>query len=103
MYAVIAAGGKQYRVEKDQLIDVEKVDLSPGEKINFDQVLMLVNEQECKVGKPFLSGCQVQGEVISTGRREKIRIIKFRRRKHHMKRMGHRQWFTRIKITAIQA
>lgn len=103
MYAVIESGGKQYRVIEGQTIKLEKLLADTGATINFEQVLMIANEGDLKLGAPYLQGSKVSAEVISHGRRDKIRIIKFRRRKHHMKQMGHRQYYTEVKITSISA
>lgn len=82
---------------------VEKLDVATGEAIDFDRVLLVANGEDVKIGLPVVEGAKVTAEVVSHGRHDKVRIIKFRRRKHHMKRQGHRQWFTEIKITGIQA
>ena len=97
MYAIIETGGKQYRVAQGQLLKIEKLEVDTGATVDFDRVLM-VGE---KVGTPLVAGAKVTAEVVKHGRADKIRIIKFRRRKHHMKRQGHRQYYTEVKITAI--
>ncbi len=102
-YAVIEAGGKQHRVQPGETLKIEKVEVATGASIDFDKVLMVSDGDKVTIGEPYVVGGKVTAEVISQGRHDKIRIIKFRRRKHHMKRMGHRQWFTEIKITAISA
>ena len=101
MYAVIKTGGKQYKVAAGQTLKVETLPTEVGSKFEFDQVLMVVDGDKIDVGKPNLAGRKVTAEVISHGRHKKIRIIKFRRRKHSMKRQGHRQNYTEVKITAI--
>ena len=103
MYAVIVTGGKQYKVAEGEFLKIEKLDVATGESIAFEQVLLVANGDDIKIGAPVVEGAKVTAEVIAQGRHDKIRIIKFRRRKHHMKRQGHRQWFTEIKITGIQA
>ena len=103
MYAVIKTGGKQYRVSPGQTLKVEKLPQAVGEAVVFDKVLMVAEGEDVKVGKPHLSGAEVSAEVIEQGRAKKIKIIKFKRRKHHMKCQGHRQYFTEVKITDIQA
>ncbi|MGM0703336.1 MAG: 50S ribosomal protein L21 [Pseudomonadota bacterium] len=103
MYAVIKSGGKQYRVQEGQTLKLEKIEVPTGESIDFDEVLLVGSEDDVKVGAPLVEGAKVSAEVVSHGRGEKVRIIKFRRRKHHMKRQGHRQWFTEVKITGISA
>ena len=101
MYAVIVTGGKQYKVTEGEFLKVEKLDVATGEAINLDRVLLVANGDDVKIGLPVVDGAKVTAEVVSHGRHDKVRIIKFRRRKHHMKRQGHRQWFTEIKITGI--
>lgn len=103
MYAVIVTGGKQYKVAEGEYLKIEKLDIGTGEAVTFDRVLLVGKEDDIKIGAPVVEGAKVTAEVVSQGRHDKIRIIKFRRRKHHMKRQGHRQWFTEIKITGIQA
>ncbi len=100
MYAVIESGGKQHRVEEGEVLKLEKLDASTGDSVNFDKVLMIGEGADVKIGKPYVEG-SVTAEVLSHGRGDKVSIIKFRRRKHHMKRQGHRQWFTEVKITGI--
>ena len=102
-YAVIVTGGKQYKVAEGEFLKVEKLEVATGESVTFDRVLLVANDEEVTIGAPVVAGAKVVAEVVSQGRHDKVRIIKFRRRKHHMKRMGHRQWFTEIKITGIQA
>jgi large subunit ribosomal protein L21 len=103
MYAVIESGGKQHRVVEGEILNVELLEVAAGDKIDFNEVLMVGNGADVKVGAPFVAGSKVSAEVVSHGRADKIRIIKFRRRKHYRKQQGHRQWFTQIKITAISA
>lgn len=103
MYAVIETGGKQYRVEKGSYLKVEKLELNEGDNVEFDKVLMVEDEGNVKVGLPFLNGGKVTATVLSQGRHKKIKIVKFRRRKHHMKTAGHRQYYTEIQITGISA
>jgi large subunit ribosomal protein L21 len=103
MYAVIVSGGKQYRVKEGQFIRVELLGAEPGTAIEFDKVLMVFDGEKTLVGAPYVSGCCVKANVIKEGRADKIRIIKFRRRKHHMKHQGHRQSYTEVQITGIRA
>ncbi|WP_303291750.1 50S ribosomal protein L21 [Marinobacter sp. SS5-14b] len=102
MYAVIVSGGKQHRVKEGETLKLEKLEVETGGSVEFDRVLLVVNGDDVKVGAPVVDGAKVTAEVVSHGRHDKINIIKFRRRKHHMKRQGHRQWFTEVKITGIQ-
>jgi large subunit ribosomal protein L21 len=101
MYAVIETGGKQYRVAEGDKVRVEKLDAEAGSTIDLDKVLMVADGTSITVGKPFIEGTKVTAEVAGHGRADKVKIIKFRRRKHHLKRQGHRQWFTELKITGI--
>ncbi len=103
MYAVIETGGKQHRVIEGELIRVEKIEAKTGSTIDFDRVLMVGEGETIKVGTPVVDGATVSAEVVQHGRGDKVTILKFKRRKHHMKRQGHRQWFTEIKIIAINS
>lgn len=102
MYAVLVTGGKQYRVMQGETLRVEKLDVEEGKSIDFDNVLMLGDGDKITLGDA-LKGALVSATVKSHGRADKIRIIKFRRRKHHMKQQGHRQHYTEIEITGISA
>ena len=90
MYAVFQSGGKQHRVSEGQTVRLEKLDIATGETVEFAEVLMIANGEEVKIGVPFVDG-------------GKVKIVKFRRRKHYRKQQGHRQWFTDVKITGISA
>ncbi|APE31140.1 50S ribosomal protein L21 [Halomonas aestuarii] len=103
MYAVIKSGGKQYRVQEGQTLKLEKLEVPTGDTIEFDEVLLVGNDEDVTIGAPLVDGAKVAAEVVSHGRGDKVTILKFRRRKHSMKRQGHRQWFTEVKITGISA
>ncbi len=103
MYAVIKTGGKQYKVEQGQKIRVEKINAESGASIDLDKVLMVADGEDIKFGTPFLDGSKVTATITEHGRGKKIRIIKFRRRKHHKKTQGHRQAYTELEITGINA
>ncbi|KPK37510.1 MAG: 50S ribosomal protein L21 [Gammaproteobacteria bacterium SG8_47] len=103
MYAVIETGGKQYRVSEGQRLKVEKIDAEAGASIDLDKVLLVADGDNVTVGKPYVDGGKVIATVQSHGRGDKVQIIKFRRRKHHMKRQGHRQAYTELLITGISA
>ena len=103
MYAVIATGGKQYRVAQGDIIQVEKLDVAEGSSIDFENVLMVGSGESVRIGAPYVDGSKVTAVVTSQMRGEKIEIMKFRRRKHHQKRTGHRQYLTKIEITGITA
>ena len=101
MYAVIKTGGKQYRVQEGDVLKFEELPAEVGSTFDFTEVLMLVNGDKVTCGKPNIAKAVVHAEIIAHGRHKKVKIIKFRRRKHHMKQMGHRQNFTQVKITGI--
>jgi len=101
MYAVIISGGKQHRVVEGETLKLEKIEAPTESTIEFDQVLMVGEGADVKIGAPFVTGAKVTAQIIAQGRHDKVTIIKFKRRKHHMKRAGHRQWFTEVKITGI--
>jgi large subunit ribosomal protein L21 len=103
MFAVIKTGGKQYLVKKDQILKVEKLDAQEGDKISFDQVLMLFSETGAKaeLGNPALAGKKVQAEVIKQGRAKKIIVTKYKPKTRQKTRTGHRQPFTEVKILSV--
>lgn len=101
MYAVIKTGGKQYRVAEGDILKIESLPAEVGSTIKFDQVLMLTDGDNVTCGAPLVDKAVVNAEVMEHARHKKIKIIKFRRRKHHMKQMGHRQNYTQVKITGI--
>ncbi len=103
MYAVFETGGKQYRVTKGAVIKVEKLETEVDGNIEFDKVLMLGEGDQSQIGAPFIAGGKVMAKVLEQGRHKKIKIIKFKRRKHHEKEIGHRQYFTKLEITDISA
>lgn len=103
MYAVIKTGGKQYRVSAGQKIKVEQMPADVGSEITLDQVLMVGEGESVKIGTPVVDGATVKATVLSQGRHDKVKIFKMRRRKHYMKRQGHRQNYTEIRIEAISA
>jgi large subunit ribosomal protein L21 len=102
MYAVIKTGGKQYRVAAGQTLKVESLPVEQGQFIDFKEVLLIANGDDITVGHPMVEGAIVKASVVEHGRGDKIRIVKFRRRKHSRKHMGHRQNFTSVKIESIQ-
>jgi large subunit ribosomal protein L21 len=102
MYAVIKAGGKQYRVTEGQTLRVEKLGGNTGDKITFDEVL-LVGGDTPKIGQPTVKGAKVSAEIAGAARGEKIVVFKFRRRKNYRRKNGHRQHYTLLKITGISA
>jgi large subunit ribosomal protein L21 len=102
-YAVIKTGGKQYRVMQGEVLRVELLNAEVDSTIQFDQVLLVGEGETVTVGAPLVSGATVSAKIRAHGRADKIRIIKFRRRKHHKKQQGHRQHYTEIEITGITA
>jgi len=103
MFAVFSSGGKQHRVTEGEVIKLERLVAEPGEEVVFDKVLMVADGDAVTVGQPYVQGGKVTAEVIGHDRHRKVRIIKFRRRQNYMRRQGHRQWFTQLKITGISA
>ena len=101
MYAIIKTGGKQYRVTKGQMLKVEKLADDAGRSVKFDNVLMTAADDGLHFGSPYIQNVKVTAEIVNHGRGSKLHIIKFKRRKHHLKRLGHRQDFTAVKITGI--
>lgn len=101
MYAVIKTGGKQYRVEPGNVLKVESIEAGIGESVTFEEVLMIADGDDVTIGTPTIASAKVVAEVIAHGRAKKVEIVKFRRRKHHQKRTGHRQNFTQIQIQNI--
>jgi len=102
MYAVFSTGGKQYRATTGDIIKVEKLDAEKGATVELDQVMLVGEGEDVKVGSPYVDGGKVTARVVDHGRGDKVKIIKFRRRKHHMKQTGHRQYFTMLEITGIE-
>lgn len=103
MYAVFATGGKQYRGAPGDVLKVEKLDAAPGDAIELNQVMLVADGDNFSIGAPLLSGATVAATIKSHGRADKVHIVHFRRRKHHRKQMGHRQHYTEIEITGINA
>jgi large subunit ribosomal protein L21 len=101
LYAVIKTGGKQYRVAAGEKLKVEQLPAEIGAEIVLDQVLLVADGDNLKLGRPLVSGATVQAKVLAQGRHDKVRIFKLRRRKHYQKHQGHRQNFTEIEITGI--
>ncbi|MGE5241634.1 MAG: 50S ribosomal protein L21 [Bacteroidota bacterium] len=102
MYAVIESGGKQYRVSPGDVIRVEKLEAAAGDTVNLDRVLMVGSDEDVRIGNPMLTGASVTATVKSHGRADKVRVFKFRRRKHYRKTTGHRQHYTELEITGIK-
>ena len=101
MYAVIESGGKQHRVKLGEILQLEKLDISKGETVDFDKVMMIGEGDKLEIGMPYVEGGKVTAEVVGHGRGEKIKVIKMRRRKHYRRQAGHRQYFTQVEIKEI--
>ncbi len=100
MYAIIATGGKQYKVTEGDIIRVEKLDAAEGDKITFDQVLMIGGE-ETLIGNPVVDGAKVAATVTANGKADKVVVYKYKRKTGYHKKNGHRQLFTKVKIDSI--
>ena len=101
MYALVEIGGKQYKVKKDSIVSVDRINKKTGEKIEFDKILMLVNGDKRLMGRPYLKNTSVTGEVVCTTKGKKVVVFKKKRRKDYKKTIGHRQRYTKVKITEI--
>ncbi len=103
MYAVIRSGGKQYRVSEGDRLRVEKIPAAVGETVEFDEVLLVGDGSDIRIGEPRLEGSKVSAEVLEQGRDRKVEVVKFKRRKNYRRHHGHRQMYTEVRITGIQA
>jgi len=101
MYAVFVTGGRQFRAVPGEILRVEKIEADVGAAVEIDRVLMIGDGETVRIGTPVLEGAKVSAKVRGHGRADKVHIVKFRRRKHHRKQMGHRQHYTEIEITGI--
>ncbi len=103
MYAVIQTGGKQYRVQPGQTLSVEKLPGDEGDAVDFDDVLLVSDEDKVTVGRPLVNGAKVTASIVEQGKDKKVVVFKFQRRKNYRRRYGHRQLFTSIKINEVVA
>lgn len=103
MYAIIETGGKQYKVQVGDSLCIEKLNVAPGESIVFDSVLVVGQEDTLTVGTPFVAGAAVKADVVGDGKGKKIIVYKYKAKKTYHKKRGHRQPFTKVTITAIEA
>lgn len=103
MYAVIATGGKQYRVEKGGVVRIEKLAADAGSTVEFNEVLLIADGDQVRLGAPLLAGGKVLATVEKHARADKVSVVKFRRRKHYLRQKTHRQPFTEVRITEISA
>ena len=103
MYAIIRAGGKQYRVEKGDVVRVERLEGAVGSKVTLDEVLLVGGGDDVRVGSPKVAGASVEGTVVEQDRGAKIRVFKYKKRKHYRRTRGHRQHVTAVRIDAVRA
>lgn len=103
MYAIIRTGGKQYRVSEGDVLNVEKLNVEEGQEVVFDEVLTVVNDGDVKVGAPTVAGAKVTAKVAKQGKADKIFVFKYKAKSNYRKRQGHRQPFTQVEITSIEA
>jgi large subunit ribosomal protein L21 len=103
MYAVVASGGKQYRVQEGEILEVEKIEGDVGAEIEFDDVLMFSDGDNVQIGQPTLDGITVRGQIVEQAKRKKILVFKYKRRKRFRRKQGHRQQYTAVRIESIQA
>lgn len=103
MYAIIKTGGKQYRVAEGDVLNVEKLNVEAGEEVVFEEVLTVVNEADVKIGQPVVEGAKVVAKVVEHGKGEKILVFKYKAKSNYRKRQGHRQPYTKVEISKIEA
>ena len=101
MYAIVETGGKQVKVESGKVVNIEKLPVDEGGTVVFDKVLLVRDEEGIKIGRPYVDGFSVQGEVIRHFKGKKVIIMKHKRRKNYRRKKGHRQWLTSVKINTI--
>ena len=101
MYAIVQTGGKQYKVAQDEIINVEKLDVKVGEKVNLD-VLMLVDGEKVVNGNPFVKDAEVVAEVVEQGKSDKVLVFKYKAKKNERKKQGHRQPYSALKIVSVK-
>jgi large subunit ribosomal protein L21 len=103
MYAIVATGGKQYKVQEGDVLRVEKLTGVVGDEVAFDQVLLVGAGEDVRIGQPVVEGVQVKGTIVEQGKNKKVLVFKYKRRKRYRRKQGHRQPFTAVKINAIEA
>ncbi len=103
MYAIIATGGKQYKVSEGDIVRVEKLGVEAGEAVTFDQILLVSKDGEIAVGNPTVAGATVEADVVRNGKAKKVIVYKYKRKTGYHKKNGHRQQYTAVKITRINA
>ena len=103
MYAVIETGGKQYKVSEGDVIFIEKLEVAEGENVTFDKVLIIGNDENVTIGAPTVAGATVEAKVVKNGKAKKIYVFKMKRKKNYRRKKGHRQPFTKVEISKINA
>jgi large subunit ribosomal protein L21 len=103
MFVVIKTGGKQYKVKEGSVLEVEKIAGNPGDKVEFNQILLAADEEgkDVKIGKPYLEGAKVSAEILEQGKGEKVNVIKYKPKVRYRRKVGHRQMYTKVKIKGI--
>lgn len=103
-FAVIATGGKQYKVSEGGVVSIEKItgEYKKGDKVSFDKVLLVDDGKDTTIGTPYITGAKVEGELMEVGRARKILVVKYKQKSRYLRRNGHRQPFFKVKITSIQ-
>lgn len=101
MYAVFRSGGKQYRASTGDRLRLERLDANVGDAVSFDEVLLVGEGENVKIGSPLVEGGKIEGTVLAQGRGKKIEVVKFKRRNNYKRQHGHRQYFTEVEITSI--
>ena len=102
MYAVVASGGKQYKVQEGEILRVEKLTGEVGDSVSFDRILMFSDGENVNVGTPLLEDVAVNGHIVEQGKAKKIIVFKYKRRKRYRRKRGHRQQFTAVKVDSIK-
>jgi len=103
MFAIVETGSKQYRVAPGDVIQVEKLPVEEGTQVELDKVLCLAQDEDVRVGTPYLDGVKVKAQVLRHGKGRKILVMKYKKRRNYRRKKGHRQLFTELKITEIEA
>lgn len=102
LYAIVETGGKQYKVAEGSTLYIEKLDVEAGSEYTFDKVLFVEKDGKVQVGSPFVAGAKVVGTVVEHGKGKKIIVFKYKSKKNYRRKQGHRQPFTKVKVTAIE-
>ena len=103
MYAIIESCGKQYKVAQGDVVFFEKLEVEEGKEVTFDKVVLVSDDNKVEVGAPYVSGVKVEGKVVAHGKSKKILVYKYKAKKNYRRTYGHRQPYTKVEITAIQA